>query len=599
MENTVKQALPLELSDYLSILRRRKVQIIVPLTLVLLASLLLAFLLPPVYQSEATILVKRQEIPSDLVETTVTGYVQEQIETLTKSIMTPDKLWEIAEKLDLYPEIRIPENRTEVVNRMLDSIKVDMVDVQTTNPEKAKQTIVTLAFTVSFEANTPEVAQKVANELANLYIEEFHQSRKEQAAEVSKFLSEQANKLKQQVTELESKLATFKQENRVVLPELSNINLTLLEQTNTKLEQSEERILSLEQQEKTLRAQLRVTEPYAAVYSEDHRLLTPDEQLRQLRAEYLSKSATYSTNHPDMVRIRREIRMLERQLGRSGGVNEMQDQLDVLRSKLAEARRSYSEEHPDVKQLKSSIAALESEIRNASSVVPSAQSKTPDNPDYVSLQSELNTVIANLRAEKEKRNQLEKKLEDYESRLFQTPIAERDYLNLSRDYESALKQYREIKEKQLDAEIAERLEKEQKGERFSIIQEANLPNEPIKPNRLGIALLGFTFAFSCGIGSAAVAEYLDRSVRGFRGVTLIQQAPPLAGIPYIETRKDRLQRRKRRLGFAFIVIATLTLSLIMTHYYLKPIDQIWGEITQKVDTNAAVQTPKLAKTSTP
>ncbi len=63
----------------------------------------LAFLLPPVYRSEATILIERQSIPSDVVETTVTGYVQEQIEQLRQRINTRTNLLRIADQFDLYP----------------------------------------------------------------------------------------------------------------------------------------------------------------------------------------------------------------------------------------------------------------------------------------------------------------------------------------------------------------------------------------------------------------------------------------------------------------------------------------------------------------
>ena len=62
------------LLDYLEILRRRKLYIIVTCPLLLALSAIITFVLPPIYQSEGVILIESQEIPRDLVRSTVTSY---------------------------------------------------------------------------------------------------------------------------------------------------------------------------------------------------------------------------------------------------------------------------------------------------------------------------------------------------------------------------------------------------------------------------------------------------------------------------------------------------------------------------------------------
>ncbi len=71
----------------------------------------LAYTLPPVYVSTSTILVEQQEIPQDFVASTVTAYAAERVEKIRLRAMTTDKLWAIAEKVDLSPELRTVENR--------------------------------------------------------------------------------------------------------------------------------------------------------------------------------------------------------------------------------------------------------------------------------------------------------------------------------------------------------------------------------------------------------------------------------------------------------------------------------------------------------
>ena len=169
--NEMQQNLQLmKFEDYIAIIKRRKVVMLISFILVLTVAILLAFLLPPIYRSEATILTERQEIPKDLVDTTVTGFVQERIKSLSQLLLTREKLWGIANKYDLYSDSRSPDNRFEITSRMKESISIDMVDVRTNEPDNARQGLATIAFTIAFETGDPYQAQEVTSELAELFI---------------------------------------------------------------------------------------------------------------------------------------------------------------------------------------------------------------------------------------------------------------------------------------------------------------------------------------------------------------------------------------------------------------------------------------------
>jgi len=66
-------------------------------------------------------------------------------------------------------------------------------------------------------------------------------------------------------------------------------------------------------------------------------------------------------------------------------------------------------------------------------------------------------------------------------RLTRMPQVEREYVNLKRDYENSQMRYRELKAKQMEAEVGQQLEKERKGERFSLIDPPQLPEKPSSP----------------------------------------------------------------------------------------------------------------------
>ena len=523
------------IEDYFAIIKRRKIALILPFVLILMVAISLAYLLPSIYKSQATILIERQEIPEDLVETTVTGYVQERIEGISKKILTRENLWNIIEKHNLYLDKRSLEDRREIINQMRKSILIEMVDVTTNEPGQTKRGIATIAFTVSFEAKDPIEAQLVADELASLYIVENQRMRSQHAEEVSEFLEAESERLNKQITELERQLADFKQSQQSNLPELMNLNLQLYEKTDNEIERTKEQIRENEDRLVAIQAELSITKTHLDMFDDTgKKVLTGEERLSLLTAEYLRLSARYSAQHPDLIKLRREIEALGGEKDVSG-VTELIEKLAILKDRLSEAKRKYSNDHPDVISLQRSVTAVERGLQTASVMPRQSYRNTsaPDNPRYVSLKTQLDAVQGNLNSERAKLIQLNEKLKEYETRLFQTPVVERDFRLLSRDYDNAKKKYDEIKDKQLEARLAIELESSEKGQRFNIVKKANLPTSPDRPNRLGIILLGILLALGSGIASVTIREYMDSKIYNARDLISIFRAPPLVTIPYI------------------------------------------------------------------
>lgn len=134
----------------------------------------------------------------------------------------------------------------------------------------------------------------------------------------------------------------------------------------------------------------------------------------------------------------------------------------------------------------------------------------------------------------------------------------------------------------MEAELTEALEKESKGERFSLIEFPLLPETPIKPNRLAILLLGIVLSFAGGIGNIAIRESMDNTVRGTKGVFAIIQVPPLAVIPYIENDHDRHRRVVRRVLILLMALITLTAVSLAIHYLFMPLDILWDAVLRKL-----------------
>jgi len=528
----------IELSDYWLILKRRKLGFLVPFGVVLGVSLALAFLLPPSYRSEATILIQRQSIPSALVKTTVNTYVEEQIQEIKQRITSYDNLLSIAESFGLYASER-QSAPARAVSEVASNIDIEMVDVKASDPDERGDQVATIAFTVAFSAQKPETAQAVTKELADRYLDEHKAAREEQAANVSSFLEAEAVRLKDEIGKLEALQADFKQQEQNQLPELRGTNLSLLEKTEQEIETTNEAIRAEQDRLDAAQAELSLTEPYKQVLTEEGKvMLSASERLSLLSAEYLRDSARYSPEHPDIVRLSREIRVLAQQSGTGARADELMGELTKLQEQLRQLRQKYSDDHPEVIKVERSVAALQkafqSELLGANGKKQTL-TMPPDNPRYVALKSQVDAATSNLSAEKQKLTMLEAKHNEYESRLFKTPGIERDYKSLSRDYENALQKYSEIKNKQLEARMAQQLESGNSAEQFVLLSGAYLPTMPDSPNRIGILLLGGLLAFGAGLGFVAVMEYLDKTVRDERVIAEMFGALPLAIIPHMDT----------------------------------------------------------------
>jgi polysaccharide biosynthesis transport protein len=180
------------LQDYVAIFHRRRTLIFLSSGALLWVSLVIAFLWPAVYKSMATILIEEQEIPFELVHSTITSYADQRIETIKQQVMSRTTLWKVVEQYNLYPDLRRVSPAEEVVKRFIKDVEVevisaDVVDKRTQHPTKA-----TIAFTVAYQSNSPDLAQKIANELTSLFLAENLKSRERQAQEATSFLQQEA-----------------------------------------------------------------------------------------------------------------------------------------------------------------------------------------------------------------------------------------------------------------------------------------------------------------------------------------------------------------------------------------------------------------------
>lgn len=577
----------LRLSDYLAILKRRARLLGWTIGVVLFTTVLLVLLLPSFYRSTATILIEQQEIPSDLVRSTVTTYADQRLQVISQLVMTSTNLMSVIRKFNLYPALQEREPREVLVARMRKDIKMSLISADVVDPRVGRPIQATIAFSVSYENRSPDLAQKVTNELTTLYLNENLKSRTNSARETSEFLSEEAEKLRLQIVDLEAKVAVFKRKNLNQLPENSQLSMQILDRTEREIDDVDREIRTLEERKIYLEAQLVQINPNAPLYTETgDRVLAPAGRLKSLEAREMSMTALYSPTHPDLLKARKEIVALRKELGFVDSVDEFEARLDAARADLAQARKKYAPDHPDIKRLTSAVASLEQGLEQARQTTGAkSASAKPDNPAYLQLQSQKDAAAGQIAALHAKREELLKKRNDYERRLSLTPGVESEYRAMIRDHENAQRRFQEVKAKLLEAQLAQSLESERKGERFTLIEPPMLPEEPVSPKRMAILLFGMVFSIMAGAGAVTGAEMLDPSVRGSMDLRRIFNTSPLAVIPYIDNSGDLARYARRRLWLKRGLLAAggffLVLVLIV-HFFIQPLDVLWFQFLRRL-----------------
>jgi len=579
----------LTFNDYIAIFKRDQKWLFATSLVILIISFLAAVLIPATYESRGTILIEQQEIPKDFVRSAITSFADQRIQVINQRVMTRSNLLEVIRKYNIYSEARDRGIPTEsIIENMRNDISLEMISADVVDPRSGRPTQATIAFSISYQSRSAPLAQKVANELASLYLNENLKSRARLASETSSFISNEVTRISKSMTELESKLADFKERNFGSLPEMANLNQQLYDRAERDLFEVDRQISSLKEKKIYLGSQLALVDPYSSLFSDTgERILSPTDRLKSLQSKYLTMSAVYGPGLPDLVKLRREIKALKKEVGVVDNRSELITQIDSLKGELVVASQRYGFRHPDVMLLQKKISNLQQELRQVNNA-PKKQKlfkAVPDNPAYIQLQAQFEAVESDLKSQLFKKEKLETKLTLHENRLLNSPQVERKYRSLTRDYENAQIKYREIKSKETEAQLSESLETERKGERFTLIEPPQLPEKPIKPNRMAIMFLGFMFAIGGGLGVTILRHTLSDTIKNKKDIEKLTSVPLLIGISFIENvevNDNEQQSEFKHLYIGATAIASLVVVVLLSHFFYKPLDVTWFVLLRKI-----------------
>jgi polysaccharide biosynthesis transport protein len=487
---------------YLEIGRRRALLIVLTMLGVSLAAATFASRLPDMYKAETVILVDPQQVPDKYVPATVTANIADRLTTLQQQVLSPTRLKKLVEAQHLYPD---PTGRSEeaVVKSIQRSITVEVA-----NPGGPKMG----AFSIAFSSRKRNLVAPMANQIAQMFIQENQNARVEQTEGTKDFIESQLDDTKKMLDEKEAQLRAIKTHNLDDLPESKPYHLEALA---------------------NLRGQIQAIE---------------DKVHQDLREKSILQSVLASGNAAAPTVD------VEGDPAAGAGVSPAQSQIRRLETKLAELRTRYGPNHPDVRKTQAELdrakADAAEEAQNPSAQVdqkPAIQSGPVKrhNPVVEAQIEKLNDEIA----EQEKLlAPLQEKVAFHTSKLEQIPAFEQQISTLQRDNDILKTQYTNLLDKKFGADMSHALEIHEKGERFVVLDAAVTPGLPSSPNRLLISMAGLVGGLMAGIGLVALLEFNDGSVRTESEASKILGKPVLSGIPQITSLRERRTGRWRAVG---------------------------------------------------
>src|SRR5262245_1926717 len=286
----------------LDVWRRRKWLAIFIFAMVFTAMTSVAVFLPDVYESTATILVERQQVPEAFVQATVTSGIDLRLQTITQQVLSRSRLEGLINRFGLYADVLQRVSLEEVIETM----RKDIVLEQKGKQQNRCKDDPTVAFTISYRGRNPQQVAQVTNTIASFYIDENLKVREQQAAGTAEFLGAQLTEVKQKLEEQEKRLSQFKERYMGQLPEQLQANIAVLERLNTQLRLNGEKRDRVSEQRAALAQQfaehegLRPSSKTTVVMTSDPKPDPDIARLEKLQQDLATLRTRFNESYPEI-----------------------------------------------------------------------------------------------------------------------------------------------------------------------------------------------------------------------------------------------------------------------------------------------------------
>src|ERR1035437_10130245 len=546
---------PPDVEDYIDMLRRYRSWLIGPMFGGLVAAVVVAFLWPDTYVSQAVMRITPPTISDRLVPTVLNMQMQQRLQQMQQEILSRGSLSELITRpsLDLYRKERAKYPLEDIIQDMRNkAIKIQTIEVAGGGGGGR----IASAFTISFSYPDRFKAQAVVRELVTKFTESNVRVQHDNANLTSQFLGDEMKQAKERMDSLEQAVMKFKMENMGRLPEQFQANVAQLNTYQMMVSQANESVSRLQQTKLQLETTL---------------------QNNKTNLNYYNSIAEDQVTVGGTAQVRNE------------RLNQLNQRIMNLHSEIAALTEQLTPNHPTIKRAQASLAAMEKQRQEAEkddlekqnaapSTAPSVK-RVPNSQalkatqDLAASNNVIKTEMQNLNLQMDEKvkqiQELNRMIASYQSRVEGSPLLEGQYLSLTRDLAMAKQTYEDYHRKAEVSDTAKDVEDRKAGENLEVLDPASDPQAPSEPNRPQIAAMGTGLGLILGIVLAGAKEMKNTSLKNLKDVRAYTNLPVLSSIPLLEN--ALLVRRKRRLLWlawtSAIIFGSIAMSAAAYYYY--------------------------------
>jgi len=547
-----KQFFNQNIVHYVDLARRGKYVLILPTIVFFLLGCALAFKLPPVYRSEAKIFYMEAQVPEFTKLGFINMYLEAMLVFIEAAAFAGENVVNAAKELELYPDLMNKLPMSDILAYMKDNYKSKPLYTSVPGSGGKPQDVIT-GFEFYFEHNDPRKAFQVANMLTTNFVENYKRFREGFASSTSGFFLDERERLRQEIAEIDQQIAQFKEQNVNELPELFALNYGMADRLNAKLFSIDQQLQTLNGQKRALETQMATMNPLVAMQGiSGERIITPEEKYASLKAELNVLLASYSEKHPDIIRLRKELVLLEKQL-------------EEKRGKADTLKKSGGNKGDDTTENDIFIGAY--------------------NPAYVNIKMQLDQVTLEIEKQRKEREEAYNELLKYEGRVAKTPMVEKQYRILDRDLQSAKKRYDDLVSQVLTLESAAAMERREMGGKLTIGQPPTLPLQPVRPNRPLIIAAFLAGGLAIGVLALLGWDFLTQTVRTPEDLSLVlPDIPVLSVVPYLAADEKKKVKISFHKAAGVIVVGVIVVVLIAIDAFFMNIDVLIVKIFSAIRT---------------
>lgn len=495
-----------DLLEYWRTITKRKWSILGLAIAVTLLAALVVFSIRPTYRSTVMLLIEGQKNKVVGIEEVYSGmsanreYFQTQVEILKSRELSAKAVQKL--KLATHPEFDPRQQEAPfwkvwlgVAGAGAESIDAVIYDEDKATGEDAITKAVVRRFQrdltvelvrasqlvrVSFDAYEPELAAKVANTVAEVFVESDLEARYQMTQKASNWLSDRLGGLRQKVEAAERALQQYREKERIV-----DVKGLAQSGASRQLEQLTTALVTARQQRNEAENKYN--------------------QIRGIRGAGANVSASAYESVPAVMN------------------NPMVGQLRAIEAdadkKLSELTSRYGKEHPRMVQAEGELKAARENTRRAIETV------------VASITRDYEVARANEASIERSLGQSKGEIQDINRKEFQLGVLEREVTVNKQLYDMFLGRFRETSAAgDLQSTVAR------------VVDPAIPSAVPYKPNKRQVILIALVVGLFIGVMLALLLERLDSTVKTSNDVETKLGLPVLASLPIITERKVKYER---------------------------------------------------------